>query len=615
MGGVSAQVIWCGQSEYLDEIGSSLGSSTRASLLSDGGWVESFASNSASRDLPQTLDLFPALNPQAQAVEGYTSNPESDGYTFNLHPDDLGGSSRPTSGPLMSEQSNRLGTLENSKKRKNELSNMSRETEHAYPRVNPETFRLSSILSQPDFPRTINLSVSSHPWRDISSWPDRTSVNKRKGVYQHENSVEKDQNPLVGAHQLDVPASYEEDAQPAFLVPQKLDSSSQAAEASPREQSNAHQIIQPNPSEVAHTALAQGWAKAEDHKTKKSIKIVHSKEANTHLGDKDAVFQYYAHQTWLEAPKKLSKQAGFISLLLASDLLRNISKFIYIRKELEKMQASHYVLLPFTYKLILKGLIGKRWNRILRVWESFWGHNHQSGIKGPINILRAYAWISDYIYEINHPDLYRGGSIMRLSPASPSSIAHMKLMRDLSISDSSFYHFRKSEFKEVLLEVYRVFKEDISIQNIERLEEGIAEKFHQYVLARIQYFGNVIVSNEASKKTFEFIHKTGGNIPEESIKKALWIWMNKNHGLGSKQNMMYPYFRFIKHEEFSEIFFDDFKLEKSHIKLHNMESNNIEQRVHNAFCQLFYQTKQSKNQVFKYIPEKIHDCLHANGLI
>lgn len=269
VGGVSAQVIWCGQSEYLDEIGSSLGSSTRASLLSDGGWVESFASNSASRDLPQTLDLFPALNPQAQAVEGYTSNPESDGYTFNLHPDDLGGSSRPTSGPLMSEQSNRLGTLENSKKRKNELSNMSRETEHAYPRVNPETFRLSSILSQPDFPRTINLSVSSHPWRDISSWPDRTSVNKRKGVYQHENSVEKDQNPLVGAHQLDVPASYEEDAQPAFLVPQKLDSSSQAAEASPREQSNAHQIIQPNPSEVAHTALAQGWAKAEDHKTKK----------------------------------------------------------------------------------------------------------------------------------------------------------------------------------------------------------------------------------------------------------------------------------------------------------------------------------------------------------
>lgn len=592
---VSAPAIWCGQSELFQEIESSLGPSTRLSLCTSNGLTERFESSLAPRNLPVTLDLFP-LNVEKQAVKKYASNPKSDRDTLNLSLDDVGGSSRLTTFPLMSGLPNQLETPKNSKKRENEIGKISRDTADAYRRVAPKTSHLSHMLSQPDISRTIGLPSNWKPWGDMSCRPPETSA-KLKEVNKLENCKKKNQLPVIVPQRSNVPSQ-----------PYRGNTSLS------HEQNSIHNATQPKQSKVAHVPLGQHLRNVKDNETKSKMKITHPSQTEIQVSDKDVVFEYYSHQTWLEAPGKLDKQASFISHILAVDLLKMISNFVSIHEELDKMQNSHNILLPFTYKLILKGLNQNRWNRIKRVWEFFWKYNDNTGMSRKEDILRTYVWISDYIHEVTLPNLYRssprllrGRSIFLLTP-------HARLIREISISNQKRYHLRVSYLKELVSKLHECFQGEVSARDFRVLEKDKVIKLHESVLEMIHYVGGKIAACSDIDRRNPSTYKMMG-FWEAYVNQMLHEFLGKSCSLVINSNpKRYPQ-DFVKYEELLGMSLKHLKSKEktNHINFPGLK--NFDYRIQVAFLELSEEPQQSKKHKFKYLPERINIILRKHGLI
>lgn len=228
------------------------------------------------------------------------------------------------------------------------------------------------------------------------------------------------------------------------------------------------------------------------------------------------VYRYYSCQTWLNDTEKLSMKASFVSQILAFDLLRKISSLTNIHQLLDGMQESHNILIPFLYKLALKGLNLKRWKRVVKIWGNFWKLHHEKvKVHQPENILRTYVWISDYIYEITHPNLYRnfqpqlrGKKSARLR--GPSS----RLIKDISISNFAIYPISQETFESCIEHIYQCFIIENFVVKFERLPKDIVRKSHGFVLDKI---------GKAGERVMRLITKKTNNPKADNLIKKIVI--------------------------------------------------------------------------------------------
>lgn len=339
-------VIRCGQIESFHENESFLGPSTQLGLSTRrDDSTEILASSSVRRGPTQTLELFPLRSQKQACVDGYTSSSNSDTPNRSWeHFDEL---NRLTTFSSMSQHPNQCEPPIKSKKRREKMNQIAQDVEDASRRVVPKTSNFPKILPHVDAFRTIDLPSSWKFGGKISSRPEGACVDSPGRVYKLEG--------------------YENKVQSSLTVPRKSYASSQSAN-SPRAQSDIYaSLLKQEP--VQHDESRTDFGNVKNDQIKYQMEITNIDQTETALIEKDYVFQYYSHQIWLDPPKIWSKQASFISNFLAVDLLMMISNLVSIHDVLDKMQLSHNILFPFTYKLILKGLSQNRWRRIKKNLE------------------------------------------------------------------------------------------------------------------------------------------------------------------------------------------------------------------------------------------------------
>ncbi|POV95168.1 hypothetical protein PSHT_15804 [Puccinia striiformis] len=139
--------------------------------------------------------------------------------------------------------------------------------------------------------------------------------------------------------------------------------------------------------------------------------------------------QRFSSQTLAWDPSAIDTRAALGAYAMAAEFQEQLPD-LPVLKDLNQMQSSHMILIPFLYRLMLKPLNDNHWSQIIGLWHKLWRLSEypeqqpiefKSSASSYEEALKKFLWISDLIVESTIPKLYED-SRLKLVRASPTRL-------------------------------------------------------------------------------------------------------------------------------------------------------------------------------------------------
>ncbi|KAA1121236.1 hypothetical protein PGTUg99_027614 [Puccinia graminis f. sp. tritici] len=213
---------------------------------------------------------------------------------------------------------------------------------------------------------------------------------------------------------------------------------------------------------------------------------------SSRLSESRQVLRYYPSQilSW-SAPVITYKAACATAFMVKEFQLALLD--IPSGVELNKMQDSDQIFVPFVYKLMIKPFPTQKWSQMLQVWRSLWYFSDSSLAKSHrsrqtaqhILMIKRFLWISDFISVVTIPQFFEHPEVGSDSPSgsikydySLMAIAEVNIMRLLSSGSDGSKIFKRITHNTSLLRISDALNRECADGNEDLDLQSVLELLH-----------------------------------------------------------------------------------------------------------------------------------------